>query len=133
MGILSSTPTFGPEEDMPGQFTEEHAALADSQRIVSSERVSMTLSTPPDVTQMQSTAQLASPSTMRLPLDVIGAMAEILAEDCQLQTLAALNRTSHLVHEETLPALYHSVRVPLASNFDYVVRDDLPRGWSYTK
>ncbi|KAJ9121283.1 hypothetical protein QFC24_004619 [Naganishia onofrii] len=118
MGILSSAPTFGPEEDMPGQFTEEHAALADSERMVSSER---------------STAQLASPSTMRLPLDVIGVMAEILAEDCQLQTLAALNRTSHLVHEETLPALYHSVRVPLASNFDYVVRDDLPRGWSYTK
>jgi hypothetical protein len=43
---------------------------------------------------------------MRLPLDVIGVIAEHLVESFMHGTCAALNATGRLVREQTLPVLY---------------------------
>jgi hypothetical protein len=49
---------------------------------------------------------LSQPS---LPSEVWGVVAEVLAGDCALRTLANVNVINHDIHEETLPVLYETV------------------------
>lgn len=47
--------------------------------------------------------------TLRLPVDVIGVVAECLSGSYSYGTLAALNRTCKLVRAQTLPILFETV------------------------
>jgi hypothetical protein len=48
-------------------------------------------------------------------------------------TLAALNKTSHSVHNATLPRLYESIDLRSEEDFAGVVGAQFPKGWSHVK
>jgi hypothetical protein len=70
---------------------------------------------------------------MRLPYDILNVVAEILAEDGQMQTLARLNVSCRAMQQETVACLYERMSIKEDEDFDYVRGYDLPRGWKHVK
>jgi hypothetical protein len=52
---------------------------------------------------------LTCPSKRSLPSEIFGVIAEFLAGDNALLTLANVNILNHDIHQETLPVLYETV------------------------
>jgi hypothetical protein len=69
----------------------------------------------------------------RLPYDVICVVAEILAEDDSLKSLAHLNVVSRTVHEETLRMLYCRMKLVSEEDFRWFVDKECPKGWQHTR
>jgi hypothetical protein len=51
-----------------------------------------------------------------LPSEVLAVVAEFLAGECALGTLASLNVINHDIHEETLPVLFETVLLDRFTN-----------------
>ncbi|KAJ9112687.1 hypothetical protein QFC22_006189 [Naganishia vaughanmartiniae] len=68
-----------------------------------------------------------------LPTDVLVVVAELLAGDGNLKTLANLNITGRHIHEGTVPVLYETVIFANEKAVDSFVRNAKPTVWKYVK
>jgi hypothetical protein len=64
---------------------------------------------------------------------VISLIAKCLIDNRDFDALAALNPTSRVVHEETLPILYEWMTLDWDEYFEHLTAETFPKGWRYTK
>ncbi|KAJ9095262.1 hypothetical protein QFC21_005628 [Naganishia friedmannii] len=69
----------------------------------------------------------------RLPTDVLVVVAEALASERDLNTLAKLNIAGRHVHEGTMPVLYETIVFADERAFERLVKSTNPKDWKYTK
>lgn len=70
---------------------------------------------------------------IRLPFDIISVIARILENGKAAKTLAELNRTCRIVHQDTLPILYECLTLETEKHFSKIVGFSNPKGWKWVK
>jgi hypothetical protein len=79
--------------------------------------------------------------TARLPVELIVSIAEILAGDLCFESIANVNITCRIVHEETLPVLFETLQLQysqlkaeaMAAECSGSGTSNLPCGWGYAR